>query len=56
MKVITERGGGAQKKGALLTIKLPHTELPQQMPHSETAEPSNQHWGGKTLHPQRQVW
>lgn len=26
------------------------------MPHSETVEPSNQHRGDKTLHPQGQVW
>lgn len=44
------------KKGALLAIKLPHTGVPQWMPHSQTIKPSNRHWGDITLHPQGKVW
>lgn len=32
-------------KGVLLVIKLPHSEVPLRMPHSETVQPSNRHWG-----------
>lgn len=34
MKVRSEKEGGAVKKGVLLAIKLPHTEVPPWKPRS----------------------
>ena len=34
MKVRSEKEGGAVKKGVLLAIKLPHTEVPPWIPRS----------------------